>query len=152
MKRYFFFTLICVCVFVTFSSAQSSLFNTTKQNVAIDGYDVVSYFNHSEPLRGNSAYKRNFEEVIYWFASEANADKFDQNTKKYVPKYGGWCAYAMGLNGEKVEIDPKTFKIVEGRLYLFYNKYFNNTLKSWNENEVQLKRQADTHWSKILAN
>jgi hypothetical protein len=59
------------------------------------------------------------------------------------PAYGGWCAYAMGSTGEKVSVDPKTFKIVNGRLNLFYNRFFNNTLDDWNKDEVNLKKKAD---------
>ncbi len=64
----------------------------------------------------------------------------------YEPQYGGWCAYAMGNSGEKVEVDPETYKIVDGKLYLFYNKYFTNTLKSWNKDEAKLKSKADESW------
>ena len=55
----------------------------------------------------------------------------------------------MGDYGEKVEINPETFKIVDGKLYLFYNAFFNNTLKSWNKNESNLKKKADANWKKI---
>jgi len=64
-----------------------------------------------------------------------------KNPAGYEPQYGGWCAYAMGANGEKVEIDPGTFKIVDGKLNLYYNAFFNNTLKSWNKDEVNLKKK-----------
>jgi hypothetical protein len=55
----------------------------------------------------------------------------------------------MGATGEKVEVDPETFKILDGKLYLFYNKYFNNTLKSWNKDEATLKTKADASWAKF---
>jgi hypothetical protein len=56
----------------------------------------------------------------------------------------------MGSSAEKVEVDPETFKIVDGKLHLFYNAYFNNTLKSWNKDEVNLKAKADSNWKKII--
>ena len=71
--------------------------------------------------------------------------------EKYEPAYGGWCAYAMGNSSEKVEVDPETFKIIGGKLYLFYNFYFNNTLKSWNKNETGLKTKADGNWNKFIS-
>jgi hypothetical protein len=55
----------------------------------------------------------------------------------------------MGAKGEKVEIDPETFKIIDGKLYLFYNAYFNNTLTSWNKDEKNLKAKADKNWLSI---
>ncbi|MCH2216056.1 MAG: hypothetical protein MK086_12885 [Flavobacteriales bacterium] len=70
-------------------------------------------------------------------------DSFSKNPENYLPQYGGWCAYAMGVKGEKVDVDHETFKVWDGKLYLFYNKYFNNTLKYWNDDEASLKPQAD---------
>ena len=55
----------------------------------------------------------------------------------------------MGHDGSKVEIDPETFKIIDNKLYLYYNKYFNNTLKTWNKDEANLKSHADVNWKKI---
>ncbi|MBX9734303.1 MAG: hypothetical protein K2X37_09590 [Chitinophagaceae bacterium] len=86
---------------------------------------------------------------MYYFSSEKNAAIFKQSPAKYEPQYGGWCAYAMGATGEKVNIDPETFKVLNGKLYLFYNKFFNNTLKSWNKDEVSLKQKADASWMKF---
>ncbi|WP_339718075.1 hypothetical protein [Cyclobacterium amurskyense] len=56
----------------------------------------------------------------------------------------------MGDNGEKVSINPKTFKIVDGKLYLFYNKLFTNTLIPWNEDEDNLKGNADDFWKELI--
>ena len=51
-----------------------------------------------------------------------------------------------------VEIDPETFKILNGKLYLFYNKGFTNTLPLWNKDETKLKSKADENWKIILSN
>jgi hypothetical protein len=83
------------------------------------------------------------------FPSAQNRDLFKADPARYKPQYGGWCAYAMGASGEKVEVDPETFKVLNGKLYLFYNKYFNNTLKSWNKDEPELKKKADANWMKL---
>ncbi len=85
----------------------------------------------------------------YYFSSASNRDLFKSQPDKYEPQYGGWCAYAMGSSGEKVEVDPETFRILEGKLYLFYNKFFNNTLNSWLKDEKKFKSQADANWFKI---
>jgi hypothetical protein len=88
--------------------------------------------------------------VTYNFSIPVNREYFLKNPLKYEPQFGGWCAYAMGDSGEKVEINPQTFKIVDGKLYLFYNAYFNNTLKSWNKDEAGLKLKAENNWKKII--
>jgi YHS domain-containing protein len=123
--------------------------NLDKTGLVLEGYDVVSYF-FGTPQKGKSSIQLDAEGVLYWFSSEENKQLYIKNPAKFQPAYGGWCAYAMGLDGEKVKIDPKTYKIIEGKLYLFYNFYFNNTLIDWNKDEKNLKAQADLNWQKYL--
>ena len=120
-----------------------------EDGLAIDGYDPVAYFIAGKPLEGKKDFTAKVDEVTYRFSSVANRDLFQKDPQKYQPQYGGWCAYAMGDSGEKVEVDPETFKIVDNKLYLFYNAYFNNTLKKWNADESNLKKKADVNWKKI---
>ena len=75
-----------------------------------------------------------------------------ENPEKYLPQYGGWCAYAMGEKAEKVTIDPETFIITDGKLYLFYNSYFNDTSEKWNKEPEVLKVKADKNWNLTLKN
>ncbi|MBP9933760.1 MAG: hypothetical protein KBF25_08695 [Chitinophagaceae bacterium] len=88
--------------------------------------------------------------MIYYFNSQNNLDLFKALPSKYEPQFGGWCAYAMGNTGEKVEIDPKTLKIIGGKLYLFYHTLFNNTLESWNKNERVLLAKANLNWKQLF--
>lgn len=120
-------------------------YNLTK-GVGIEGYDPVAYFTQKKAVKGNKSTAVSYAGVIYWFSSSANKELFLKNPSAYEPQYGGWCAYAMGNTGEKVEVDPETFKIINGKLYLFYNAYFNNTLITWNKNETNLKNKADKNW------
>lgn len=119
------------------------------EGLAISGYDPVAYFTQNKAIKGSRENAVAYEGVTYYFSSVANKDEFKKNPAKYEPEYGGWCSYAMGAKGEKVEVDPKTFKIVNGKLNLFYNKFFNNTLTDWNKDEANLKKKADANWSKI---
>ncbi len=118
-------------------------------NVAIKGYDPVSYFLKNKAEEGSESFAYTQEGVTYYFANAGNRNLFIKSPDKYEPQYGGWCAYAMGAKGEKEEIDPETFKISNGKLYLFYNKFFNNTRNSWNEDENNLRAKADANWNKI---
>jgi YHS domain-containing protein len=120
-----------------------------KKNVALEGYDPVSYFD-GVPLEGNPDIKFVYKNITYQFASLGNQAKFKLAPDKYEPFYGGWCAFAMGESGEKVKIDPETFKILNGRLYLFYNFWGNNTLVDWNQNEKKLMDAADHNWRNIV--
>lgn len=123
-------------------------FNLDK-NIAIQGYDPVAYFTTGKPTKGNKDLVVVAEGVTYFFATPSNKDLFLKDFKKYEPQYGGWCAYAMGYSGEKVEIDPSTFKILNGKLYLFYHSWTNNTLNKWNKEEDNLKNKADKNWSNL---
>lgn len=125
-------------------------FNLTKNTLAISGYDPVAYFTQHKAVEGNKNITYAYEGVTYRFLSEQNKALFITKPGMYEPQYGGWCAYAMGTKGEKVEVDPETFKIVDNKLYLFYNKYFNNTLKSWNKEESALMTKADANWKKFV--
>ena len=120
-----------------------------KKNIALEGYDPVSYFD-GKPLKGKEDFKVVFRSVTYLFTNASNAAKFKQAPENYEPAYGGWCAFAMGDSGEKVKIDPETFKVLNGKLYLFYNFWGNNTLTDWNKNEALLKSKGDQNWKKII--
>lgn len=120
-----------------------------KKNIAIEGFDPVSYFN-GKPIEGLPNISYTYKSITYLFSSQASLSKFKTSPDKYEPAYGGWCAYAMGETGEKVKIDPETFKILDGKLYLFYNFWGNNTLEDWNESEKRLKEAGDRNWKKFV--
>lgn len=147
--------VIIVLLIVTsigFSQSQSKRvteFNLEKK-VALQGYDPIGYFKQNKAVKGKKEIATTYDGVVYYFSSIENKNIFIKTPTKYEPQFGGWCAYAMGETGEKVEINPETFKIIEGKLYLFYNAYFNNTLKSWNKNEIILKSKAEANWKKVI--
>ncbi|MGA9639095.1 YHS domain-containing (seleno)protein [Flavobacterium sp.] len=149
----------CVCIFLLCLTSICGFAQTTAKRVAefnldnglgIQGYDPVGYFEQNKALKGKKEITTTFEGVVYRFSSKENKELFFKHPSKYEPQYGGWCAFAIGDSGEKVVVNPKTFKIVDSKLYLFYNAYFNNTLKDWNKDEVNLKARANDNWKKII--
>ena len=145
--------LIIVVAFLTFASSAQTLkrvaqFNLDKKT-AIQGYDPVAYFKQAKAVKGKKEWSASYEGVTYNFSTQANKEAFLKTPTAFEPQYGGWCAYAMGSDGDKVAINPETFKVLDGKLYLFYNAYFNNTLKGWNKDEVNLKKKADVNWKKF---
>lgn len=121
-----------------------------ENGIGIKGYDPVAYFVQSKAIKGRKDFSSIYKGITYHFISSANLETFQSNPAKYEPQYGGWCAYAMGKEGSKVEVDPETYKIIDGKLFLYYNKFFNNTLKSWNLDETNLHTHADANWQKTL--
>ena len=149
------FALMVLLVTAAGLQAQSTevrkkAYNLEKSGLAIEGYDPVAYFTEQKAVEGKKELNTYFNGVTYSFSSAKNRDLFKADPAKYEPQYGGWCAYAMGAAGEKVEIDPATFKVLDGKLYLFYNKLFNNTLPKWNKDETHLKNNADRNWPKFI--
>ncbi len=120
-----------------------------EKSIAIKGYDPIAYFISNKAIEGNKSIATTIEGVTYYFSSQKNKELFIKDPKKFEPQYGGWCAYAMGAINSKVEIDPETFKIIDGKLYLFYHTWTNNTLTKWNEDERNLKTKADKNWNLI---
>ncbi len=155
MKRssmFIFFLLLFLSSQLSIAQGQpySKKHYNLKKGLAIQGYDPVAYFTEGKAKKGNESITYNNKGVTYRFSSEGNKKAFIANPIKFEPQYGGYCAYAMA-DGEKVRIDPETFKIVDGKLYLFYNFRFTNTLKSWNKDESNLLPKADTKWRKITS-
>lgn len=142
-------SLLSVFVMAQDAKTRTKEFNLDDQ-LAISGYDPVAYFKSNKAIKGKKDLSVYHQGVIYNFSSVENKEEFKKDPSRYEPEYGGWCAYAMGAKGEKVSIDPETFKIINGKLYLFYNSFFNNTLKSWNKDESNLRGKADNNWKKIF--
>lgn len=141
-------TVFSASTLVAQNDIRDKHFNLEK-GVAIQGYDPVAYFTAGKAVEGKKDLSHKYEGVTYYFSSASNKDLFVKNPSAYEPQYGGWCAYAMGANGEKVEIDPGTFKVIDNKLYLFYNSFLNNTLPKWNKDETTLKPSADKNWKAI---
>lgn len=144
--------LLTLLVMVLFTAAIAQPENAdrrrnfnTENYVAMREWDPVSYFQ-KKPAKGNSKYTYEHKAITYYFVNEANLEEFKKAPGKYEPAYGGWCAYTIALNGERVKINPTTYKIVEGKLYLFYNFNNDNRLLKWNKDEKKFKASADRLW------
>ncbi len=145
---------VCCIAFVYAQTSKEELlrkkvFNLGKDGVALEGYDVTTYFT-GKPQKGSKAFFYSYKGVRYLFSSAQNAALFKANPAGYEPAYGGWCAYAMGTKGEKVEVDRENYKIEEGKLLLFYKGYFSNTLDDWNKDPLHLHQKADVNWAGFL--
>lgn len=141
-----FIFLLTISLFSCSSVKESNTY--TKNGVAVDGYDLVSYFE-GFPKKGNEQHSVVYEMNTYYFANQQHAQQFKSRPEQYLPQYGGYCAYAMAIDGSKISINPKSYEIRDGKLYLFYSNVFNNTLKNWSEKEPEkLIQDADKNWVK----
>lgn len=125
-------------------------YNVDDDGLWLEGYDPVAYLVDGKATEGQARYAFTYDGARFHFASQAHLDLFKRAPQRYLPQYGGYCAYAMGANNEKVEVDPETFKLKDGKLFLFYNAFFNNTLTTWNKDELRLNTAADANWKKFV--
>lgn len=144
--------LIILVAFVSFSTFAQQTDYYLKKGYVAEGYDVTEYFNN-KAVEGDKKFTATHDGVKFKFASQANLDKFKASPDKFIPQYGGYCAYAIADKGKKVSVDPETFEIRDGKLYLFYNSWGTNTLEKWQEEGPEkLRGQADAAWSKVKFN
>lgn len=143
----FFITLFTLLIFSSLAAQDNY---NLKKGFAAKGYDVVAYFEN-EAIKGDDKFISEYDDVKYKFSSENNLITFNSNPEKYVPQYGGYCAYAVAVKGEKIDINSKTFQVIDDKLYLFYNKLGVNTLENWNDEGVEkLKKQANENWKNLV--
>ncbi len=88
--------------------------------IAIGGYDPVSYFTKEEPELGFPEYEYIWFGVSWIFTSEANRDIFALNPQTYAPIFGGHGTMSLS-RGYLSDGNPHIFKILGGRLFLFYS-------------------------------
>lgn len=141
----------CTLLFnLDMTSAQSGAlprYNVDDDGLWVEGHDPVSYTVDHKAVQGSKTFTCTHGGATFRFASQAHRDQFVKEPDRYLPAYGGWCAYAMGAKNEKVEVDPETFKIKDGKVYLFYNRFFTNTLDDWNKDEQHLLPAANRNWA-----
>ncbi len=124
-----------------------------KTKLAIEGYDPVAYFPEGggKATKGSKDHEYTYKGVVYRFASREHLELFKQAPARYEPAHGGWCSWAMADEGDKVEIDPKSFIVKDNRLFLFYDGFWGDARKQWlkkNDHE-DLATKADQAWTKI---
>ena len=114
---------------------------------AVGGYDVVSYFSGTQPVRGSGMHAATHEGQTYLFANKDNKKAFEKNPGQYLPQYGGWCAFGAAL-GKKFHVDPLAFAVVNGKLYLNLDK---SIQEKWLAKQASMISDADKKWDSIKA-
>lgn len=109
------------------------------------GYDVVAYFTDGKAMRGSGYHVADHNGVTYAFASEEHKKLFVANPTKYLPAYGGYCAYGASV-AKKFVADPEVWKIVDGRLYLNLDK---GIQVKWEKDIPGNIKKADKNWIAI---
>lgn len=126
-----------------------------EHGVGAQGYDLVSYVQDHAAVKGGSKFEVRHDGARYQFATEAHAEAFARDPGHYLPAYGGYCAFAVAMKNAKVPPNPKTFRLQDGRLLLFFNGPFEgktvDTSVFWDKNPAGMQKRADTNWPGLQA-
>jgi YHS domain-containing protein len=115
--------------------------------VAVGGYDPVAYFTDGRPVRGSTQFRITHQGYEYRFATAEHLAAFRANPARYLPQYGGYCAWAVS-QGYTASGDPQHWRIVNGRLYLNYNAEIQSR---WEQDISGFIRSADANWPSVLS-
>ncbi len=148
MKR----TLLLLSLFGLLANATSSLaadkrlLNLDKDGLAIQGYDPVAFFTVKSPVKGKPEFVSQHEGARYQFHSAKNKGLFDADPAKYLPQFGGYCAYGVSRNA-LAPIQIEAWQVVDGRLLMQKNPGIRD---DFNEDAKGNLVKADANWPKLL--
>ena len=119
--------------------------NTDAMGLMIRGYDPVAYFTEGRPVPGNPDISVEYKGGKFLFSSTKNRDAFQADPEKYAPQYGGYCAFGV-YEGKKFDVDPASWRIVDGKLYFNLNPVI---LEMWSKDLPKYLQEAEQNWPKI---
>ena len=111
--------LLCLAVlggFAQTAAAAPPWPGTEAHAPALGGHDPVAYFSGAAAM-GRGDLTASHAGATFRFATAANRDVFVASPARYLPQFGGYCAWAAS-QGRLAAPDPALWKIVDGKLYL----------------------------------
>lgn len=90
-------------------------------DVAIKGYDPVAYFTEGKAIEGSPQYSHRWLGAVWHFSSAENRDLFIKDPSSYAPQYGGYCADGVSFGTVTTNVDPRAWRIIDGKLYISYD-------------------------------
>jgi len=113
--------------------------------LGLHGVDAVALSTLGAVAEGDAAYTVEQDGVAYYFATEASARMFSRNPGRYLPQYGGFCAFAVA-KGKKFDGDPVFADIVDDKFYLFVNAAI---FAEYKKDPERILEKAEKTWPKI---
>lgn len=132
----------------TMKGASRTSHDLLGEGVGLVAYDPVSYFpdGGSKPVKGHIMISAEYDGVTYRFASEEHKAIFQKNPAKYIPAYGGWCTWAVAELGKRVDVDPESYVVRNGKLYVFYRDPVLDTRAKFLESPDAMLAKAEANW------
>jgi len=118
----------------------------THSTPGLNGYDPVAYHTEGKPVKGNGWNTAEHKGVTYLFSNEKNRKMFEADPEKFIPAYGGFCAYGVAIK-KKFASDPEVWRIENGKLFLNLDI---DIQKKWEKDLPGYIQKADVNWPQIL--
>jgi hypothetical protein len=122
-----------------------SQINLDAHSVALGGYDPVGYFDGGKPTHGIPTIFASYGGARYLFATPEHRRAFLKNPSKYIPEFGGFCVVGTAF-AEKIDVDPITGEVVNGKLYLNNNQ---RALDIFNKDQSGTIAKAKSNWPTV---
>jgi YHS domain-containing protein len=114
--------------------------------VGLSGFDAVSFFTDSKPANGAPSVSAEHKGATYFFATEEHKTTFLADPDKYLPQYGGFCAFGVSV-GLLLPIDVPTWQVRNGKLYVVLNSEIK---KSFDEEFDANVAKANKNWPDLV--
>lgn len=139
---------VMMLAFISFNAfSAKNIYTGWFSNKAVSGYDAVAYFTENKAVRGNPRFKYQYKKVEWYFSSEKHLKLFKESPERYMPQYGGFCAWAIAKKKSRAPGDPNFWKIVDGKLYLNYDKKVQD---DWLKDIPGFIKRADKNWPEMI--
>ena len=114
-----------------------------EKGLALHGYDPVAYFTDGRAVPGLAEHSLQHAGATWRFATAEHQGLFQADPERFLPRYGGYCAYAMS-KGRLADVDPDDFAVVDGHLYLNNNALIHAW---WTVGRSERIGAADANWA-----
>lgn len=150
MKQYFIILSLLTGLLTNILAQDNMANNIDNSNIALEGYSPVSYADLGLAQKGLKQYKSEYKKVSYYFTSAEQKASFDQSPERYIPQYGGYCAFGI-YAGAKFRPNPNKFITKDGKYYLFLENLELDAQQLWqNEKDTNaLVKTANKNWEKL---
>lgn len=139
------FTILILFVSVfNFAVANSLDKPSLEQKVplALEGYDVLTYFDLTGAKFGLDSYQAVYRGKRYLFSSAENQQKFADDPQRYLPQFDGHCAQSVAMKKD-MPSNPAIYTLQQGRLYMFSDE---EAKQEWSRDSQKSLVVANNNW------
>lgn len=149
MRTLWLVALLLTIATITFAQDHKVTSNVDDSKIALQGFSPVSYLDLGIAQKGVKEHKTTHNGLNYYFTSNDQKKKFESNPTKYLPQYGGYCAFGVSV-GAKFRTDPNKFIVKDGKYFLFLYDLEVDAQQLWLDgSHNKLVQTADKNWSSL---